>query len=167
MKTASSIRNAINTDWPSIKHIYIDGIKTGKATLEPIHHVSTWENWYHSKIPNSVFVMEHMQGITAWSGLSATSSRSVYRGVAEVSIYIDKNHYGQGLGTKMLSHLINYSEQQNFWTLQAGIIRENIASIKLHEKCGFRIVGHREKIGKLNDEWRDVTLMERRSEIIN
>jgi len=162
----TSIRKANNTDWNSIKKIYIDGIRTGKATLEPVHHVSTWENWYRSKIPDSVFVMLHEQDIIAWSSLSAVSSRCVYEGVSEVSIYIDKNHFGKGLGTKLLTHLIDYSEQQNFWTLQAGIIRENTASIKLHEKCGFRIVGHREKIGKLNGKWTDVTLMERRSKLV-
>lgn len=162
----ANIRIAKHTDWEPIKHIYIDGINTGNATLEPAHHVTTWDNWYNSKIQTAVFVMEKDNTILAWSSLSAVSSRCVYAGVAEVSIYIDKNHFGLGIGTTMLSHLIANSELQNIWTLQAGIIKENIASIKLHEKCGFRVVGRREKIGKLNEAWRDVVLMERRSKII-
>lgn len=102
-----------------------------------------------------------------WVALSPTSSRCVYAGVAKVSIYIGGNYRGQGLGEILLKKLIKLSEENGFWTLQSGIIRENITSIKLHEKCGFREVGIREKISKMdNEEWHDVVLMERRSHVV-
>jgi len=99
--------------------------------------------------------------------LSPTSSRAVYAGVAEVSIYIGEKYKGQGIGKVLLTNLISASEENGFWTLQSGIIRENVASIALHKKCGFREIGIREKIAKTNEGiWHDVVLMERRSKVV-
>ena len=104
--------------------------------------------------------------VVGWAGLSAVSPRYVYRGVAEVSIYVRRHYWGKGVGSKLLAALIAESEKAGFWTLQAGIFPENTASLALHQKCGFRIVGLRERIGKLDDEWRDVMLLERRSPVV-
>ena len=104
--------------------------------------------------------------VVGWAALSPVSSRSVYAGVAEVSIYISTAHQGQGIGTKLLSALVVESEKAGIWTLQAGIFPENKASIKLHKQCGFRVVGVREKVGKMDDTWRDVILLERRGNVV-
>jgi len=101
--------------------------------------------------------------VVGWAALSPVSSRTVYAGVAEVSIYIARAYWGQGIGKTLLAALITESEAAGFWTLQAGIFPENIASIELHKKLGFRIVGRREKLGQMDGRWRDVLLLERRS----
>jgi phosphinothricin acetyltransferase len=101
--------------------------------------------------------------IAGWAALRPVSNRAVYAGVAEVSIYVAPDHQGRGVGTQLLTALVEASEQAGFWTLQAGIFPENVASIALHRKCGFRIVGRREKLGQMDGVWRDVVLMERRS----
>ena len=102
-----------------------------------------------------------------WAALSMTSSRCVYAGVAEVSIYIGEKYKGKGIGTALLNKLIELSEENGFWTLQSGIISKNTRSIELHKKCGFRKIGIREKVAKMNNkEWMDVTFMERRSTIV-
>ncbi len=104
--------------------------------------------------------------ISGWAGITAVSGRCVYAGVGEVSVYVSANARGKGIGKLLLQSLIDESEKNNFWTLQAGIFPENIASIKIHEACGFRIIGNREKIGKMNNVWRDTLLLERRSKKI-
>jgi len=106
---------------------------------------------------------DHMLG---WASLSAVSSRCVYGGVAEVSVYVGEDSRGRGIGKLLLNQLISISEANNIWTLQAGIFRENVGSQILHEKCGFRVIGHREKVAQLNGIWKDNLLLERRSKVV-
>ena len=152
-------------DWQQVAQIYLEGINTGKATFQT--QVPTWEDWNNGHVNSCRFVIRFENKILGWGALSPTSSRCVYAGVAEVSIYIGENDRGQGIGKVLLDELIKQSEEAGFWTLQSGIIRENTSSIALHERCGFRVVGIREKIAKMeNGEWHDVVLMERRSKTI-
>jgi L-amino acid N-acyltransferase YncA len=152
-------------DWDQVANIYLEGIKTGVATFTS--EVPTFENWDNSHISSCRLVARLGDNVLGWGALSPTSSRCVYEGVAEVSIYISEKYKGQGVGSALLKGLIKSSEENGFWTLQSGIIRENLASIKLHKKCGFREIGIREKVAKMNNkEWLDVVLMERRSKVI-
>ena len=151
-------------DWPVVQAIYQQGIDTKNATFED--KVKTWDEWNRATWPDCRLVAELEGEIAGWAALSPVSSRAVYAGVAEVSIYVAAVHRGQGVGAHLLTALIDASEQAGFWTLQAGIFPENVASIQLHKKCGFRMVGQREKLGQMDGVWRDVVLMERRSQIV-
>ena len=148
-------------DWEQVSKIYVEGIKTGNATFET--DVPSWESWISKHLPCCNLVARRENKILGWAALSPTSSRNVYSGVTEVSIYVSKECKRTGVGLVLLKELIELSENNGIWTLQAGIFPENEASINLHKKCGFRIVGIREKIGKMDGIWRDVALMERRS----
>lgn len=150
--------------WPKVKSIYEEGISTGTATLETVS--PDWEKWNQEHLPHSRFVMTEDNQVVGWAALTPVSGRCVYAGVAEVSVYISTDVRGRGIGKLLLDELIRSSEKQNIWTLQAGIMAQNTASIRLHEKCGFRIVGFREKIGKLNNQWKDIYLLERRSKTV-
>jgi len=155
----------INTeDWPAIANIYNQGIDTGVATFET--EVPTWKQWDASHIKSCRLAAWIDNQLIGWAALSAVSSRCVYGGVAEVSVYVDTDSNGKGIGSILLKNLINESEKEGLWTLQSGIFPQNIASIKLHEKLGFRKIGYREKVGKLHGIWYDNILMERRSKII-
>lgn len=159
------IKEITKSDWNDIAEIYLEGINTNKATFQT--EIPTWENWNTSHISSCRLEAILDNKILGWAALSPTSSRCVYVGVAEVSIYICKNSRGQGIGTVLLENLIKISEKNGFWTLQSAIIRENSASIALHKKCGFREIGVREKLGKMrNGIWHDVILMERRSKLV-
>ena len=159
------IEEMIPSDWQQVASIYLEGIKTEIATFQT--EVPTFEAWDNSHISLCRIVARLGDSVLGWAALSPTSSRCVYAGVAEVSIYIGEKYKGQGLGKALLTNLIKVSEENGFWTLQSGIIRENVASIALHKKCGFREIGIREKVGKMNNEkWLDVVLMERRSKIV-
>jgi len=148
-------------DWPHVEAIYRAGIATGKATFETETPTrGQWDTRHHSF---SRLVARDVNSVLGWAALSPVSTRRVYAGVAEVSVYIAENARGQGLGERLLQALIESSEQNGIWTLQAGIFPENAASIRLHEACGFRIVGRRERIARLHARWRDTVLMERRS----
>ena len=155
-------------DWPQVAAIYQEGIATGNATLET--DVPAWETWDKAHLADCRLIARdsaHNGGrILGWAALSPVSSRCVYGGVAEVSVYVAKNAQGQGVGKALLHTLVMTSEGAGMWTLQAGILRENAASIALHRACGFREVGYREKLGQLHGVWRDVVLMERRSTIV-
>lgn len=152
-------------DWSKVANIYLEGIKTGLATFQT--QVPTWDEWNNSHISSCRLVVRLGDTVLGWGALSPTSSRCVYKGVAEVSIYIGEKYKGKGIGTFLLKNLIELSEKNGFWTLQSGIIRKNLTSIALHEKCGFREVGIREKVAKMNNkEWMDVVFMERRSKIV-
>lgn len=159
------IEQMVQADWKQVANIYLEGIKTGIATFQA--EVPTFEAWDNSHISSCRLVARLGDNVLGWGALSPTSSRAVYAGVAEVSIYIGEKYKGQGIGKVLLTNLISASEENGFWTLQSGIIRENVASIALHKKCGFREIGIREKVGKMNNKnWNNVVLMERRSKIV-
>lgn len=151
--------------WNHVANIYFEGIKTKIATFQT--EVPTWEEWDNSHLKICRLVAKNEHDILGWVALSPTSSRCVYKGVAEVSLYISQEYRGKGIGTELLKHVVDLSEKNNIWTLQSGIIRENKESVRLHEKCGFRHLGVRERVGKMQDgTWHDVVLMERRSKIV-
>lgn len=151
-------------DWPAVREIYAEGIAGGNATFETV--VPEWAQWDTGRLPICRLVARLDEQVVGWAALSPYSSREVYRGVAEVGIYIAEAAQGRGVGKALLTALVEESEKQGFWTLQAGILIENVASRRLHQACGFREVGIREKIGQLHGVWRDVVLMERRSKTI-
>ena len=156
-----NIRNYEQNDWSKVREIYLLGIKTNNATFEL--EVPEREDWEKRHLGICRLVAISDSEVVGWAALLPVSEREVYRGVAEVSVYISPAHSGKGIGKKLLTKLINESEANGIWTLQASIFPENIASIKLHKSCGFRIVGTREKIGKMKGTWRDTVLLERRS----
>lgn len=159
------IRNLLAKDWEQVKTIYEKGISTGNATFQT--SAPSWEDWDGSHLTTCRIVAESNNAIIGWAALTPVSSRCVYAGVAEVSVYVDPQNSGKGIGILLLNELVHLSEAEGIWTLQAGIFPENIASLRIHEKAGFRILGVREKIGKQNGIWRDTVLLERRSSLIN
>ncbi|RKT01327.1 GNAT family N-acetyltransferase [Chryseobacterium defluvii] len=150
--------------YPEIAGIYEQGIRTGIATFETT--VPNWEAWNESRLPHSRLIAVDGEEILGWAALSKVSSRCVYEGVAEVSVYVSEAHRGKGVGKFLMESLIQESESNGIWTLQSGMFPENEATIALHKKNGFRIIGYREKIGKLAGIWRDSVIMERRSKTI-
>ena len=150
------------THWEAVKQIYAEGIATGNATFQSA--IPSWEEWNDAHLKNSRLVAIEDETVLGWAALTAVSGRCVYAGVGEVSVYVSNKAKGKGIGKKLLNALIEESEKNNFWTLQAGIFPENIASVKIHEDCGFRIIGKRERIGQMNGQWRDTLLLEKRSE---
>lgn len=152
-------------DWPTIAEIYQLGIETGKATFQT--EVPSFSQWDAEHIRQCRFVIKVDGKIAGWAALSTVSSRYVYRGIAEVSIYIAPDYRSKGYGKTLLDHMVTESEKSGFWTLQSGIMEDNIASLKIHEKCGFRKIGLRERIGRdINGKWRSTILMERRSNTV-
>jgi len=156
------LRAMCAADWDAVRRIYREGIDSGRATLETA--LPTWADWDAQHHKDCRLIAMRNKQIVGWAALLPVSHRYVYRGVAEVSIYIGEAARGKGIGTKLLKALVRCAEAHNFWTLQAGIMRINAASIKLHEKCGFRMVGYRERIGQLHGVWHDTVIMERRSQ---
>jgi L-amino acid N-acyltransferase YncA len=150
--------------WDEVKKIYEEGIATGNATFQT--SAPGWEEWNNLHLQTCRLIAVENNKILGWAALSPVSGRCVYAGVAEASVYVAAAARGKGVGKRLLQALINESEQHNIWTLQAGIFPENIGSIKIHETCGFRIIGKRERIGKMNGDWRDTILLERRSNVI-
>jgi L-amino acid N-acyltransferase YncA len=150
--------------WESVRAIFAQGIATGDATFETT--VPSWQDWDARHLSSCRLVAIREGEVVGWAALSPVSVRQVYRGVTEVSVYIADHARGQQIGTALLEALIADSERNGIWTLQAGIFSENAASIRLHEKLGFRIVGTRERIGCLHGRWRDTVLMERRSKVV-
>lgn len=151
-------------DWDSVAVIYKEGIDTGNATFQK--DVPSWEEWDRSHLKTCRIIAEAEGRVAGWAALTAVSGRCVYAGVAEVSVYVSEKFKGQKIGTRLLDTLISESEKEGFWTLQAGIFPENLASLKIHKNLGFREVGYREKIGKMYGLWRDTILLERRSKKI-
>ncbi len=150
------------SDWPAVREIYAQGISTGHATFET--DLPGWEKWDANHRQDCRLVARSGDGsLLGWAALSPVSGRCVYGGVAEVSVYVSTAARGHGVGKALLKVLIEQSEAEGLWTLQAGIFRENTASLALHKSLGFREVGVRQRIGKLADRWRDVVLLERRS----
>lgn len=151
-------------DWDQVKEIYLEGIATGHATFET--NVPAWEQWDAAHLPFARLVARQEGKLIAWAALSPVSQRCVYGGVAEVSVYVSASSRRSGVGRKLLQALIDQSEQNGIWTLQAGMFPENSGSLALHQSCGFREVGRRRRIGKMNGIWRDTILLERRSTLV-
>lgn len=151
-------------DWPAVEAIYREGIATGLATFET--ETPSWERWDAAHRPDCRLVARDGDRVLGWAALSPVSDRCVYAGVAENSIYIAAAARGQGIGKVLLRALIEASEAAGIWTLQTGIFPENAASLALHQACGFRIVGIRERIGQLHGVWKDVVFLERRSRVV-
>ncbi len=153
------------SDWDSISKIYLQGINTNLATFQTeCPQYSDWEAAHH-KHSRLVIVMD--DNIIGWAALAPVSGRCVYSGVAEVSIYVDEAQRGKGIATILMKALIDSAEKNGIWTLQSAILQDNEASIRLHEKCGFRMVGYREKIGlDRYGNWRNIVLMEYRSKTV-
>lgn len=162
------VKQAELADWPEIRRIYVEGIRTKNATFELEEDVTQdGAAWFAGKVPNSVFKAVDKNGrVLGWTALSPVSSRCVYQGVAELSVYVSESARGQGVGNTLMQNLIDTSEKDGIWTLQTSIFPENKASISLHEKYGFRILGIRQKIGKHFGKWRDTAFLERRSQKI-
>jgi L-amino acid N-acyltransferase YncA len=153
-------------DWPSVARIYAAGIAGGNATFE--HTVPAWEDWIAARVSEPCLVGRDRDGrVLGWAALTPTSTRECYRGVGSVSIYVDPEFAGQGVGRTLLAELIAGSERVGFWTLEAGIFPENLASVALHQSAGFELVGTRRRVGCQQDgRWRDVALYERRSSVV-
>lgn len=150
-------------DWDSVRRIYEEGIATRNATFETA--APDWDKWNCNHLSECRLLAKAEDRVLGWAALSPISSRQVYAGVAEVSIYFSADARGLGVGKVLLQELVRYSESNGIWTLQAGIFPENVASIELHKKYEFREVGTRERIGQLGSLWRDVVLLERRSNV--
>ena len=145
-----------------MRTIFEEGIATGQATFETV--APSWDGWDGAH--SLGLVAEEDGEVLGWAALSPYSPRPAYSGVAEESVYVAARARGRGVGRALLKALVDRSERAGIWTLQAGVFPENRASVTLHLGCGFRVVGVRERIGRLNGEWRDVLLLERRSEVI-
>lgn len=151
-------------DWDQVKEIYLQGIATGQATFETA--APSWEQWNAAHLPFARLVARQDGNLIGWAALSPVSQRCVYGGVAEVSVYVSASRRRSGVGRKLLQALIDESEQNGLWTVQAGMFPENAGSLALHKSCGFREVGRRQRIGKMNGVWRDTILLERRSTVV-
>jgi L-amino acid N-acyltransferase YncA len=157
-------------DWPAVARIYEAGIAAGNATFEP--RAPSFEAWRDAHIDEPCLVARGGSGdeddVLGWAALGPISSRPVYRGVAEVSIYVDPSHARRGVGRTLLGALVEASERAGFWTLIAGIFPENKASIELHLACGFEPAGLRKRVGQMpgGGQWRDVAFFERRSAVV-
>jgi phosphinothricin acetyltransferase len=151
-------------DWEAVRQIYAEGISTGCATLEV--RAPGWDEWDMAHAPQPRLVAASGPEVLGWAALAPVSRRAVYRGVAEVSIYVASRSRGQGIGARLLAELVSASEASGYWTLQASVLAENAGSIRLHERAGFRVVGRRERIGQREGAWRDTIILERRSRVI-
>lgn len=149
-------------DWEEVRRIYLEGIATENATFQT--NAPEWTGWNNGHLAQCRFVAEQEGKLAGWVALSPVSERCVYSGVAEVSVYVGGSCRGSGVGGLLMGELISASEADGLWTLQSGIFPENVASISLHRRYGFREVGRRERLGQLKGVWRDVLLFERRSQ---
>jgi L-amino acid N-acyltransferase YncA len=161
---AITIASMTPDHWEAVRSIYAEGITTGNATFETV--LPDWQKWHDGHLHSCRLIANNGNEVVGWAALSPVSSRCVYGGVAEVSVYVAERARGQKIGSQLLHLLVTASEQEGIWTLQAGILRENEISIKVHEQQGFRVVGIRERLGCLAGRWRDVVLMERRSNVV-
>jgi L-amino acid N-acyltransferase YncA len=157
-----AIRAMEPTDWPRVRSIYAAGIATGNATFET--EPPQWDSFDDGHLSDLRFVATDGDEVIGWAAAGPVSDRCAYAGVVENSVYVDPDFQGRGVGRLLLSALVAASEAAGNWTMQTGIFPENTASLALHEACGFRVVGRRERLGQLEGRWRDVMLLERRSE---
>lgn len=160
--TGVRLRPLVPTDWPAVERIYLEGIASGHATFET--ESPTWERWDAARHPVGRVVAEEGGEVVGFAALSPASSRPVYAGVCEVMVYVAEGARGRGIGGRLMASLVEASEAAGIWTLQASVFPENRASIRAHERVGFREVGSRERIGRYRDgRWRDTVILERRS----
>jgi L-amino acid N-acyltransferase YncA len=157
------VRDLRAEDWPAVREIYEDGIRSGNATFET--EAPSWEAW-DAAHPRLRLVAERDGSVVGWAALSPTSSRCCYRGVAEVSVYVAEEARSEGVGRALLERLVERSEDEGYWTLSAGVFPENKASLRLHQACGFRHLGTYRALGELAGVWRDVVILERRSTLV-
>ena len=151
--------------WPEVARIYADGIAAGNATFETA--VPRWEQWDAVHLDEHRFVaLDEEERVVGWVAVSPVSERCVYGGVVENSVYVAASVRGHGVGGLLLERLVTSTEAAGVWTIQTGIFPENEASVRVHERAGFEIVGRRKRLGKLNGVWRDVLLLERRSDVV-
>jgi L-amino acid N-acyltransferase YncA len=160
LATGVDIRAFVDDDWTAVHAIYAQGIATGNATFET--EVPSFERWSAGHPAEHRFVAAHDGTVVGWVAASLVSDRCAYAGVVEHSVYVDAKARGQGIGRTLLEAFIAHADASGIWTIQSGIFPENVASVELHRRSGFRIVGTRERLGQLNGVWRDVLLMERR-----
>jgi L-amino acid N-acyltransferase YncA len=151
-------------DWDDVARIYAEGIATALATFET--EVPEWADWDAAHLPGHRLAARTGADMLGWAALAPVSGRCVYAGVAEVSVYVAAAARGAGVGTALLAALVASSEAGGIWTLEAGILPENTASLRAHERAGFRVVGRRERLGRMRGEYRDVLLLERRSAVV-
>ena len=147
-------------DWPAVEAIYAEAIATRQATFETA--TPTWAEFDAGRLSAHRFVAVDGKNVVGWVAISPTSSRDCYSGVAEHSVYVDSEARGEGVGTMLMEALLESTDRGGIWTLQTSIFPENEASLALHERVGFRVVGRRERIARLDDDWRDTLLLERR-----
>jgi L-amino acid N-acyltransferase YncA len=162
--TAVSVRDLRPDDWPEVSRIFDEGIATGNATFET--KVPSWEAWDAAHLPGHRLVAERDGQVVGWIALAPVSARQCYAGVVEVSVYVGEEARGESVGAELLAALVEGSERAGIWTLETGAFPENEASLRLLRRYGFRTVGRRERIGRLHGVWRDVVLLERRSEAV-
>lgn len=158
-----AVRVMAAADWPAVAAIYAEGIATGNATFET--EVPDWERWDEAHSPEHRLVAELDGRVAGWTAVVQVSSRCVYAGVVEHSVYVAGSARGRGVGRTLLAALAESTERAGIWTIQTGIFPENTVSLALHESLGFRVLGVRERPGQLRGHWRDVVLLERRSTI--
>jgi L-amino acid N-acyltransferase YncA len=158
------VEEMTDSDWPMVAAIYNEGIATGHATFEDT--APEWNEWNAKHLPQCRLVAKVGERVVGWVVLSPVSGRCVYAGVAEVSVYVKASVRGGGIGRTLLKAMVDASEKAGIWTLQSGIFPENTGSLTIHQHCGFRLVGYRERLGRMNGRWRDVVLMERRSKVV-
>ena len=157
-----TIEALLPADWPRVRVIYEEGLDVG--TFEEL--VPTWEEWDRGHLVWPRLVAREDGAVLGWAALAPYSERACYRGVAEDSIYVAGEARGRGVGRALLEELCRHADGAHIWTIQASILAANEASVALHERCGFRIVGRREKLARKRGEWSDVVLMERRSAVL-
>jgi phosphinothricin acetyltransferase len=161
----AEIRGMDPGDWPAVPRIYADGIATRLATFE--EEPPSWEEFDRGRLAGHRLVAVEAGRVVGWAALSRVSSRECYAGVAEHSVYVAEDGRGRGIGRALLEAVLTGADAAGMWTIQTSVFPENEASIALHERVGFRVVGRRERIAKLDGRWRDTLLLERRSPAVS
>jgi phosphinothricin acetyltransferase len=157
------IRPLVHADWPAVERIYEQGIATRASTFET--EPPTWEEFDAGRLQGHRLVAVENGSVVGWAAVAPVSTRECYAGVVEHSVYVAEEARGRGIGSALLEALVESAEAGGIWTIQSSIFPENAASVRLHERAGFRVVGRRERIAKLDGAWRDTVLVERRSRV--